>query len=326
MDLDLNRVAWARRLKLRHLEMFLALENAGGITAAAERMHMTQPAVSHWLSDMEDVIGSPLFVRGRKLRLTPAGEILRRHAERMLGDVQRADRELAAVRTGMVGRLQVGCVHSAALELLPRAIATMQAQHPGIAVHVEENTMPPLLEQLSKRRLDLVIGIVDLRAHRYAFATRPLLEDVVRIVCSPDHPLARKRKPTWEEASAYPWVLPPPVSLTRLRFEEACAQQGMELPVPRVETVSVAAILAQVRATDCLAALSGLVANFYKSLKLLSFVPLVPVIELGELGLIWADDDPNPLLAELVAALRGCIARPAPMSRQRVARHASRQA
>jgi hypothetical protein len=58
MEPDLKSIPWARRLKLRHLETFLVLESAGSITAAAERMHMTQPAVSHWLADIEDVMGS----------------------------------------------------------------------------------------------------------------------------------------------------------------------------------------------------------------------------------------------------------------------------
>lgn len=324
MNQDLNRVSWARRLKLRHLEMFLLLESTGSITVTATRMHTTQPAVSHWLADIEDVVGNPLFVRGRKLELTPAGEILRRHAERILGDVQRVDHELAALRAGLVGRLQVGCVHSAALDLLPRAISALQMQHPGITVDVEENTMAPLLEELNKRRFDLVIGIVDVRAHRYGFATEPLLEDVVRIVCNPDHPLAIKRKPTWEQAAAFPWVLPASPSLTRIRFDEACAEHGMVLPMPRMQTSSVAAIQAHVRATNCLAALSGLVADFYRSLKLLSVVPLEPVIKLGQLGLIWADEDPNPLLSELVTALRARITHPTPMSPHRKVRRTPR--
>ena len=74
MDWNLDHIAWARRLKLRHLEIFLTLASAGSVTAAARLMHMTQPAVSHWLSDIEDLVGTPLFLRNRGLRLTEAGE------------------------------------------------------------------------------------------------------------------------------------------------------------------------------------------------------------------------------------------------------------
>ncbi|MFM9928251.1 LysR substrate-binding domain-containing protein [Variovorax sp. H27-G14] len=305
MDMDLKTVPWARRLKLRHLETFLVLEDAGSITAAAERMHMTQPAVSHWLADIEGVIGSPLFVRGRKLKLTPAGEILRRHAERMLGDVHRVDAELQAVRSGLVGRLKVGCIHSAALALVPQAIIALQKTHPRVVVGVEEGTMVDLLDRLDKREFDLLVGTIDVRAHQYGFLTEVLMEDVVRIVCRADHPLARKRKPTWKEAAEYSWVLPPKESLSRVRVEEAFAQQRVALPNPCVETASVASIQAHLRETDCLAPLTGLVADFYTSMKLLSRVSLTPVSRFAELGMIWSDPSPNVLLSELVVSLRG---------------------
>jgi DNA-binding transcriptional LysR family regulator len=304
MEPDLKTIPWARRLKLRHLETFLVLESAGSITAAAERMHMTQPAVSHWLADIEDVIGSPLFVRGRKLKLTDAGDVLRRHAERMLGDVQRVDEELKAVRSGLVGRLQVGCIHSAALAMVPRAIAAMQERHPNTVIHVAEGTMVDLLARLGKREFDLVVGTIDVRAHQYGFATEILMADVVRIVCRADHPLARKRRPTWQEAANYPWVLPPANSLSRVRVEEAFSEQRLALPRPRVETVSVAAIQAHLRVTDCLAPLSGQVADFYTTLGLLSRVALTPVSRFADLGMIWPEGSSNPLLSEFRAALK----------------------
>ena len=304
MEPDLKTIPWARRLKLRHLETFLVLESAGSITAAAERMHMTQPAVSHWLADIEDVIGSPLFVRGRKLKLTTAGDILRRHAERMLGDVQRVDEELKAARSGLVGRLHVGCIHSAALAMVPRAIAALQERHPNTLIHIAEGTMVDLLARLGKREFDVVVGTIDVRAHQYGFATQILRADVVRIVCRVDHPLARKRKPTWAEAASYPWVLPPPHSLSRMRVEEAFSEQGIPLPQPRVETVSVAAIQAHLHATDCVAPLSGQVADFYTSLGLLARVALTPVSRFADLGTIWPEDSANPLLAEFTAALK----------------------
>ena len=101
-------IPWARRLKLRHLEVFLAVHETGSLTAAAARLHMTQPALSHWLSDLEGVLGRPLFIRDRRLTLTREGEVLRMHAVRMLGDVYRTDEELKAVQSGLRGRLHVG--------------------------------------------------------------------------------------------------------------------------------------------------------------------------------------------------------------------------
>ena len=128
MDWNLDHIAWARRLKLRHLEIFLTLASAGSVTAAARLMHMTQPAVSHWLSDIEDLVGTPLFLRNRGLRLTEAGEVLARHARRMLGDLRRTSEEIESVKSGIAGRLRghraVGLAGAAA------------ARHRGLAARV----------------------------------------------------------------------------------------------------------------------------------------------------------------------------------------------
>ena len=144
----LDSIKWARKLKLRHLEVLLVLCRLRSITAAANELHMTQPAVSHWLADLEEVIGQPLFLRGRQLTLTQAGEILKRHAERMLGDVGRVNEELSSVGLGMSGRLHIGTIISAVPAVLPQAIARLQAHSPNLRLQVSEATFDPLLERL----------------------------------------------------------------------------------------------------------------------------------------------------------------------------------
>ena len=131
MDWNLDHIAWARRLKLRHLEIFLTLASAGSVTAAARLMHMTQPAVSHWLSDIEDLVGTPLFLRNRGLRLTGSrrspGAACAPHAGRSAAH----QREIESVKSGIAGRLHVGTVLSASPVLLPRAIAALQREFPA---------------------------------------------------------------------------------------------------------------------------------------------------------------------------------------------------
>lgn len=129
MDWNLDHIAWARRLKLRHLEIFLTLASAGSVTAAARLMHMTQPAVSHWLSDIEDLVGTPLFLRNRGLRLTEAGEVLARHARRMLGDLRRTSEEIESVKSGIAGR---SCTWAPCC----RPAGAAAARHRGLAARV----------------------------------------------------------------------------------------------------------------------------------------------------------------------------------------------
>jgi len=304
MTLLLKDIPWARRLKLRHLEMFMVLDESGGITAAAEQLHMTQPAVSHWLADVEDVVGTPLFVRGRRLKLTAAGEVLRRHAQRMLGDVRRTSEELEAVRSGLAGRLHVGSILSAAPVLLPKAIARLQRDHPNVFVHVAEATFEVLLERLARRELDLIIGPLDVRSHKSGFLSEVLMDDTIQVVSRPDHPFARKRKPSWDEASTLPWIMPPHGTLMRTRLEDAFADQKVATPAPRIETASVIALQMLLRETDCLTVLSGSVAALYRSLNLVSTIRLTPQISFAKVGMLWAGDGNSAILSHLLDALR----------------------
>jgi DNA-binding transcriptional LysR family regulator len=305
MPTRLEDIPWARRLKLRHLEVFLVLCELRSITAAARHLHMTQPAVSHWLADVEDVIGTPLFVRGRQLNTTAAGEVLRSHAERMLGDVQRSSEELAAVVSGLAGRVHVGSITSAAPALIPRAIGVLQQEFPNLHVHVLEGTFELLLERQRRRELDVIIGPLDLRAHKSGFRSELLIEDTVAVVTSPGHAFARRRKPTWEEAASLPWIMPPSGTLMRQQLESAFLEAGVPVPEPRVESASIITIQMLLRQGDYISVLAGSVAPIYAQLHLMDIVKLSPSVGFGPIGMLWdAQKEESPMLARFLQALR----------------------
>ncbi|MBR8654398.1 LysR family transcriptional regulator [Achromobacter sp. Marseille-Q0513] len=304
MDWNLDHIAWARRLKLRHLEIFLTLASAGSVTAAARLMHMTQPAVSHWLSDIEDLVGTPLFLRNRGLRLTEAGEVLARHARRMLGDLRRTSEEIESVKSGIAGRLHVGTVLSASPVLLPRAIAALQREFPGIYVEVVEGLVTPLIERLQRHELDLIVGPLDVRGHQAGLRMEPLMRDTFSIVTRPGHPLARLRRPGWKEAAAHPWIMPPAGTVSRGRLEEAFAQAGVATPSPRIETASLVALQALLHETGYVSTLASSVAQLYKRLKLVDIVKLPEPLAFGAVGMMWSADAPSRVLAQLQDSLR----------------------
>ncbi len=133
MRLPQDAVAWARRLRMRHLESFLVLIDAGTLTLAADRLHMTQSAVSHWLGEMEELVGARLVLRGKQMRLTPAGEAVRKLALRVLGEVSRTNDELVSLERGEVSRLHIGSVTAGIAHLLPRAILAFQKDEGNVA-------------------------------------------------------------------------------------------------------------------------------------------------------------------------------------------------
>ena len=92
---------WAQKLKLHHLQMLVALGEQGNLTHVARMMNITQPALSKWLSQLEDEIGLTLFERHSKgLRPTEGGKLLLQHAQRLINDMERSQYELARFKQG----------------------------------------------------------------------------------------------------------------------------------------------------------------------------------------------------------------------------------
>ncbi|MEU0238299.1 LysR family transcriptional regulator [Nocardiopsis sp. NPDC006198] len=130
----------------------------GSFTRAGEMLGYTQSAVSRQVAAMEAAAGAPLFDRrGRGAALTPAGRILVRRAAEVLADLAATEVELAGLRDPLAGRLTVGAYPTAAMALVPRAMAQVGSAHPGLAMVLEEASSPALLRRLRTGRLDVVI-------------------------------------------------------------------------------------------------------------------------------------------------------------------------
>ena len=300
----LDSIKWARKLKLRHLEVLLVLCRLRSITAAANELHMTQPAVSHWLADLEEVIGQPLFLRGRQLTLTQAGEILKRHAERMLGDVGRVNEELSSVGLGMSGRLHIGTIISAVPAVLPQAIARLQAHSPNLRLQVSEATFDPLLERLRRRELDLIISPMHVGAHKTGFKSELLIEDTVSVVVRPDHPILKSKAPSWRDVAQLPWVMPPEGMLMRKQLEQAFHDAGVPVPLPYIEAASLVVIQMILRQGDYIGVLASSVVPVYREMGLIDVVNLQPGVAFGPVGMLWDEAAEDAKLQALTDALR----------------------
>ncbi|MFE2522483.1 LysR family transcriptional regulator [Streptomyces mirabilis] len=134
---------------------------AGSFTRAAEMLGYTQSGVSRQVAAMEAAAGAPIFDRTRRgVALTPAGQVLVRRATEVLADVAATELELAGLRDRLAGRLTIGAYPTAAMALVPRAMAQVTSGHPGLAVLLEEAATPALLRRLRMGRLDMaVIGV-----------------------------------------------------------------------------------------------------------------------------------------------------------------------
>lgn len=298
----LDSIPWARRLKIRHLEVFVVLHQTRNLTEAAARLHMTQPALSHWLADAEEAVGRPLFVRDRRLSLTLDGEVVLAHAQRMLGDVQRTHAELQAVREGLQGRLNVGT--GLPRVLLPKAIARLHEDRPNVFVSIVEAPLPNLLQMLARRELDVIIGAIDVQALQSGFACEALLTDSVQVVAGREHPLLRLPRPDWKDTLSYPWILPPKGSVMRAVFDDAFARKGLKPPIACVEGTSSMRLQLLMGERDYVSVLAATEVHLYGPVDNIGLVPLEPEILSQDVGIIWSADRAGAMVSAFLDAVR----------------------
>ena len=181
-----------RHATLRQLAVFEAAARHLSFSRAAEELHLTQPAVSMQVKELEGSAGAPLFERiDRKLFLTEAGRAVLRHARDILGALKDADDSLGALKGLRGGRIGIA-VTSTAKYFAPQVLARFREAHPAIDLRLAVENRERVIEQLAANQVDLAImgrPPQGLDAVGEAFAPHPFV-----IVAAPDHPLAKRRR------------------------------------------------------------------------------------------------------------------------------------
>ncbi|MFS2292823.1 MAG: LysR substrate-binding domain-containing protein [Actinomadura sp.] len=250
------------RLKLRHLVLVVAIADQGSILRAAEHLRLAQPAVTRSLREVEGVLGVELFTRGpRGVTPTLFGDAFLEHARAVLAELRRAGERIAGLADGEVGTVTIGTLLAGSNVLLPRAIAALKRDRPGIRVIVQEATFDAQVPRLLDGEIDLILGrlnpIDDLRGLRQI----TLYGEPVRLVARRDHPVRSRPGLRLADLLEYPWVLPLEQTALRTELEQVFRAEGLALPGDLVECTSVLTVRTLVRDTDMIAALPELVAR-----------------------------------------------------------------
>jgi LysR family transcriptional regulator for metE and metH len=177
-------------LEVRHLRLVLAVCEEGSLTAAARRLHLTPSALSHQLRDVESATGQPLFLReGRRMRPTSVGERLRQSAERVLSELDAAEREMRDGEPRLEGSLRVATECNTCYHWLPAALEVFQQRYPGIGIDIVVEATREPIPALLDGRID--VGIVTDPVKGMRIETQPLFEDELVAVLSSDHPMRK---------------------------------------------------------------------------------------------------------------------------------------
>jgi len=301
---DDKAAAWLLRLRIRHLEVFRMLVRTGSQSETAALMHITQPALSKWLRELEEQAGCALMQRERPLRLTADGEVLLRYAERVLGDSLRTGKELEAMRAGSSGLLRVGVLRAVAPVLVPHAILRCRQEAPRLQIRLYEDSLDNLLPALRRHELDCVIGRLHGQALGPEFQSEALYEEPVVAVVRRGHPLLKKRRLALADAAAYPWILPLPGMPMRVRLEAEFAAANVRLPAEQVESVSLMINETLLLASDMVSVVSQQLAQHYQQAGILSILPLAMRQALGPVGLLWVDTAPSNAVRRFLDSVR----------------------
>lgn len=299
---DASLVRWTRRIRLRHLEVLLAIARHRSLTAAAEELDITQPAVSQWLADIEAAAGVRLFERGQGLRPTPFAATMLAHAERVLKDAERAIVEVASIRSGSAGRLRLGASQVATASLVPAAVLRLREQAPDIELSLVEDTVARLWTQFERNELDMLVTRLDARALGSGLPHRRLFADRYRVVCGPHHPLAGRARLGWRDVARFPWLMPPPGTPLHEALSASFVSAGIMLPPVLLTSVSPAVNVALLRETDALALQPTAMARRLQAKGELAALSLTLTHDTGDVGLVWREPEPGPVLAAVLNA------------------------
>ncbi len=275
------------RLKTRQLLLLIALDEQRNIHRAAEELHMTQPAASKQLKDLEDMLEVSLFDRlPRGMQPTIYGESMIRHARMALTSLSLAHDDIVALKNGLAGQVDIGVIMAPTMSVIPRAISRVKQVSPLLRIGVCMETSNILLERLQRGSLDFMVGRILEDKADPDLAYQELAEEAVCAVARVGHPLAALRDLTLAQIAPAPWILPPHGSVLRHRCDMMFRGAGLQPPADVVDTTALLLIIALMQQTDSLHVMPVDVARHYASLNILSILPIALPCKMDGFGIV----------------------------------------
>lgn len=219
----------------RQLEALIAVADLGSFTEAAERLHLSQPSLSHLIRQLENVLGIRLFERTtRRVSLSVAGREFLPVAERVLSRLERGMQDMRALASGQRGRISFAALLTVGGSLVPAAMATFQARYPDISLEYLEESDEPIYQQVIAGEVDFGVSVAPINVDDVDF--QPVYKDYLYFVCSPRHPLAAEDEVSWQQIVEWPFI----AMKTRTSMRKL-TEQGFAMANRTMEPVQVAA-------------------------------------------------------------------------------------
>lgn len=271
-------------MEFRHLRYFLAVADALHFTKASEGLHVSQPALSAQVKQLEQEVGVPLFDRlGRSVHLTRAGMIFREHARRALREMELAQATIAQEEGLQRGQLTVGVVQTVNAYLVPEIVTRFSTKYPLVSLKLDELSGPDIEAGVENGALDMGIGFVPVTSER--IENQPLFEEDFVLIASPGHRLAKRRQLSLSALAEESLILLPDIFCTRRLLNASFERVGAQ-PKIIVEMNSIEGILATVRTSRLATVLPRLSLGVGRNNGLRG-IPLKNPTPRRGVGLLW---------------------------------------
>lgn len=246
--------------QLRH---FLAVADEGSVSAAAQQLGISQPALTRSIRRLEGDFGVALFERRpRGMVLTPYGEVLHRHARRIATEIRFAEAEMTAFRQGSSGQLRVGAGPFWGATIVPVAIAQLQRRYRNLSVHLEVGVNALTHPRLMEGELDVVFcALPDAATLPPFIVRREMLANDMRIVAAAAHPVFARTRIAPRDLEPYPWAMYQQDREIVERLGATMQAAGAAPPVIRIESTSMSALVRLLNAGPYLACVSEALIN-----------------------------------------------------------------
>lgn len=297
------------RIKLRHISVFLEVARLKSVNKAALALHVSQPAISKSLAELEDLLKTALFDRSRRnLALTSFGEVFLRYASASLTSLTQGIQAAAHAGTDETVTLRIGALPTVSARILPAAMAHFMQQGFNIRPRVLTGPNDFIMSQLRHGDLDLVIGRMAEPEAMAGFAFEHLYSEPVRLVVRPNHPLLSGALDL-NAIGQFEMLLPTPGSVIAPIVQRFLITNGISPQNRIIETVSNAFGRSYTRTSDAVWIISEGVVFEDISDGILVALPLDTSDTKGPVGLTTRTSTETSLPVQLFAQSIRSVAR-----------------
>ncbi|MDV9033223.1 LysR family transcriptional regulator [Pseudomonas sp. RAC1] len=214
-------------MDLANLSAFIAIAETGSFSSAAERLYLTQPAVSKRIAGLEQLLGVRLFDRlGREVSLTEAGRALLPRAYQIVNVLDDTRRALTNLTGEVTGRLTLATSHHIGLHRLPPVLRAFTREYPGVALDIQFLDSEAAYDEVLHGRAEIAVITLAPEPHHLIRAT-PVWDDALDFVAAPEHPLARDSHVRLADVARHPAVFPGGNTFTHHIVQRLFESQGL---------------------------------------------------------------------------------------------------